>query len=63
MKRFALLLALTGALPACATWPEEGKGGFAERRRVADPVLESLADRFEAPAATGGGSLRRRPRG
>jgi hypothetical protein len=47
MKRFALLLALTGALPACATWPEEGKGGFAERRAVADPVLESLADRFE----------------
>jgi hypothetical protein len=47
MKRLALLLALTGALPACTIWPEEGRGGFAERRMIADPVLQALVDRFE----------------
>lgn len=47
MNHFALLLALAGALSACTTWPEDGKGGFAERRAVEDPVLQALVDRFE----------------
>jgi hypothetical protein len=47
MTRRALLLALIALLPACTTWPEDGRGGFAERRPVADPALQALVERFE----------------
>jgi hypothetical protein len=47
MKRLLLFLPLIGLLPACANWPEEGRGGFAERRAIADPSLQALADRYE----------------
>ena len=39
---FSLMLALA----ACQSWPEDGRGGYAERRPIADPRLAELAQRF-----------------
>ncbi len=53
MKRLLLVLPLLGPLPACTNWPEEGRGGLAERRVIVDPVLQSLVDRFEGQRRRG----------
>lgn len=53
MKRLVLLLAMLGTLPHCSTWPDEGRGGFAERRAITDPRLQALSVRFERQRAQG----------
>ena len=53
MKRFLLLLPFLCALPACTSWPEEGRGGWAERRLITDPRLDALAARFHHQRARG----------
>lgn len=53
MTRASLLMALMLGLSACTSWPEDGGGGFAERRTIADPTLERLAHRFAQQRAHG----------
>ena len=53
MRRVLLFLPLLAALTACTSWPQEGRGGFAERRAIADPALQSLAFRFETQRRRG----------
>lgn len=47
MPRLAILLLVASLAGGCATWPEPGTGGFAERRPVEDPGLQGLTARFE----------------
>jgi hypothetical protein len=53
MMRGALLMAVMLSLGGCASWPESGRGGLAERRVVEDSRLESLARRFEGQRVRG----------
>lgn len=46
---FAGLLGLSG----CTVWPDDGRGGFTERRAIEEPRLEALARRFENQRARG----------
>lgn len=46
MRVLAPLLAAC-LLGGCASWPEHGSGGYAERRPVADEQLNLLAGRYE----------------
>jgi hypothetical protein len=47
MPRLAILLLVASLAGGCATWPEPGTGGFAERRPVEDPGLQGLTARYE----------------
>ena len=47
MKRVLVPALLACLLAGCATWPEAGTGGYAERRPVADADLNALASRYE----------------
>ncbi|WP_284179831.1 hypothetical protein [Rhabdaerophilum sp. SD176] len=47
MPRLAILVLIAGLAGGCATWPEPGTGGFAERRPVEDPGLQGLTMRYE----------------
>lgn len=57
MKRPVFFLPLLFALGACSSWPDEGRGGLAERRAVADPTLQALVDRFERQRQRGADRL------
>lgn len=51
MRPLAPLLAAAlaaGLLAGCASWPEPGAGGYAERRPATEPRLAALVDRYEA---------------
>lgn len=48
---FLMLAMLT--LGGCTSWPENGRGGLAERRVIAEPRLENLARRFEGQRLRG----------
>ncbi|OYU47116.1 MAG: hypothetical protein CFE31_18345 [Rhizobiales bacterium PAR1] len=49
----ALMLAGVLGLGACTAWPEDGRGGFAERRAIEEPRLKALAQRFETQRTRG----------
>ncbi|MCZ8183943.1 MAG: hypothetical protein O9322_13295 [Beijerinckiaceae bacterium] len=48
MPRLAILVLVASLAGGCATWPEAGTGGFAERRAVEDPGLQGLTTRYES---------------
>ena len=48
-----LVLVMSLALSACASWPEDCKGGFSERRDAVDPRLDMQAHRFADQRARG----------
>ena len=53
MTRSSVLIAFMLGLSACTSWPDDGTGGFAERRAIADPALEQLAHRFARQRSNG----------
>jgi hypothetical protein len=57
MKSNAALIVLNLALAGCAGWPDEGGGGFAERRATEDTRLAALKERFDGQRRSGSGPL------
>lgn len=53
MKRGLLIAGFALLLGACASWPDEGGGGLAERRPTEEPRLEQALRRFEGQRARG----------
>lgn len=52
--RCTLPIFIALALGGCTSWPQDGRGGFAERRAVEEPRLEMLTRRFEDQRVRGG---------